>query len=357
MGVALPTGYIRTTNEPLDALYLDAGSTLWASVAAATNQTTGLSNFVRYIGQFVNIDDGNGKSELYWFKDGITDPDLVPFASGGGNYTGASPTTVVVENYPIGTPITGVSFNDLFENIYAPVIPPSIPTFSPTTSSFSNLYECGDKLTAIPTADFIFTVTNLANIVPNSLAILDITQGVYLTQNQPVISPINNVLLNSFPFGLNIFGTNQWGAEVTDSSSTVPISSPPYTVTWAHKMWYGTSPNNILNSTQIQALQGSSINSTETIPGSYFVPANANEYKYFCWEDTIPFDPVAIFGFMFGSQQLPMADSTIDPAYSNVTTNGWSYALASYQNGPAVSNYRIFRTATPFGGAMNITIQ
>ena len=147
MGVALPTGYIRTTNEPLDALYLDAGSTLWANVAAATNQTTGLSNFVRYIGQFVNIDDGSGGSELYWFKDGITDPDLVPFAAGGGGtYTGASPTTVVVENYTVGTSITGLSYDALFENIYAPYVTPTIPTFS---ASFATLYECGDNLTAI----------------------------------------------------------------------------------------------------------------------------------------------------------------------------------------------------------------
>jgi hypothetical protein len=356
MAITLPSGYIRGTNEPLDYLYLNNGF-LWANVAAATNQTTGLSNTIRYIGQFVNIDDGNGNSELYWFKDGITDPDLVPFASGGGNYTGASPTTVVVENYPIGTPITGVSFNDLFENIYAPVIPPAIPTFSPTTTSFGNLYECGNKLTTIPTADFIFTVTNLANIAPNTLAILDITQGTYLAQTAPVTSPINNVLLNSFPFGLNVFGTNQWGAEVADLSTLVTISSPPYTVTWAHKMWYGTDPNTILNNSQIQALQGSSINSTETIPGTYSVPANANEYKYFCWEDTIPFDPTPFFGFMFGSQQLPMADITIDSNYSNQTPNGWYYALAAYQNGTAFSNYRIFRTATPFGGAMNITIQ
>lgn len=353
MPIPLPSGYIRSTNEPLDYLYLNNGF-LWASVAAATNAVTGLNPTSRYIGQFVNIDDGSGGSELYWFKDGITDPDLVPFAAGGGgNYTGASPTTVVVENYPIGTSITGVSFNDLFENIYAPYVPPTLPTFSPVTSSFGNLYECGDTLPN--TADFIFTVTNLTNVVPSSLSIHDISQGGTLTSNKPVVSPINNVTMFIPSFTVNTFGTNQWGAEVTDINTLLQISSPPYTVTWAHKMWYGSDPNNILNSAQIQALQNFSLNSTETIPGTYSVPANG--FKYFCWEDTIPFDPDINFGFMFGSQAVPMADFSIDQAYSNVTPNGWSYATTTYNNGGATSTYRIFRTSIPFGGAMNITIQ
>ena len=354
MGVALPTGYIRTTNEPLDALYLDAGSTLWANVAAATNQTTGLSNFVRYIGQFVNIDDGSGGSELYWFKDGITDPDLVPFAAGGGGtYTGASPTTVVVENYTVGTSITGVSFNDLFENIYAPYVTPTIPTFS---ASFATLYECGDNLTAIPTADFTFSVTTLANVIPNSLDILDISQGVPLITGQPVTSPILGVPLATFPFTLNIFGTNQWGAEVTDTSTLLQISSPPYTVTWAHRFWYGSDSAKVLTlSSQIQSLQGSLLNSTETIPGTYLVAAN--DYKYFCWEDNNTFDPDPNFGFMMGAFPVPMITGLLDPAYNNTTPNGWSYALTTYTNGTATSVYKVFRTKNTYGGVMTITIQ
>jgi hypothetical protein len=352
MPIFLPSGYIRTTSEPLDTLYLDNGS-VWASVAAATNAVTGLNPFIRYIGQFVNIDDGSGGSELYWFKDGITDPDLVPFASGGGGtYTGASPTTVVVENYPIGTSITGVSFNNLFQNIYAPYVTPTIPVIS---ASFATLYECGD-LIAGPTESFTFSVTNLANIVPNSLDILDISQGVTLITNQPVTSPISGVPLATFPFTVNTFGTNQWGAEVTDTSTLIQISSPPYTVTWAHRFWYGSDSATVLTlSSQIQSLQGSLLNSTETIPGTYLVAAN--DYKYFCWEDNIPFDPDPNFGFMMGAFPLPMITGVLDPAYNNTTPNGWSYALTTYTNGTATSVYKIFRTKNIYGGVMTITIQ
>lgn len=352
MAITLPTGYIRGTNEPLDYLYLNNGF-LWANVAAATNQTTGLSNTIRYIGQFVNIDDGSGGSELYWFKDGITDPDLVPFASGGGGtYTGASPTTVVVENYTVGTSITGVSFNNLFQNIYAPYVTPTIPVIS---ASFATLYECGD-LIAGPTESFTFSVTNLANIVPNSLDILDISQGVTLIINQPVTSPISGVPLATFPFTVNTFGTNQWGAEVTDTSTLIQISSPPYTVTWAHRMWYGSDSATVLTlSSQIQSLQGSLLNSTETIPGTYLMAAN--DYKYFCWEDNIPFDPDPNFGFMMGAFPLIMINGLADPAYNNTTPNGWSYALTTYTNGTATSVYKIFRSKYTYGGVMTITIQ
>ena len=354
MPIPFPSGYIRTTNEPLDYLYLNNGF-LWASVAAATNAVTGLNPGIRYIGQFVNIDDGFGGSELYWFKDGITNGDLVPFSAGGsGTYTGASPTTVVVENYPIGTAITGLSYNALFENIYAPYVTPTLPTFS---ASFGNLFECGDNYSATSTATFNFTVTNLANVVPNTLSIVNVTQNIVLTNGQPVTSPINTVLLAPYPFSLNVFGTNQWGAKVQDSLTLSLISSVPYTATWAHRMWYGSdiSPN-LANSSAIQSLQGTSLNATETIPGNYFVPALAAGYKYFCWEDTIPFDPNINTGFLSGGLPVNMATVADDPNYNNTTPNGWSYALVSYSNGTATSNYRVFRTQNPLGGAMTIQI-
>jgi hypothetical protein len=58
-------------------------------------------------------------------------------ASGGGSnvYGGASPTTVVVENFPIGTNILGLTYDDLFQNIYAPYTPPIISLVTLTPAS------------------------------------------------------------------------------------------------------------------------------------------------------------------------------------------------------------------------------
>lgn len=75
MAVNLATGFIRQVSEPVDARYLNAGAT-YVDVEAANEANPSL---IRHIGQFVNI--GN---ELYWYKDGTADEDLVPFSSGGG---------------------------------------------------------------------------------------------------------------------------------------------------------------------------------------------------------------------------------------------------------------------------------
>lgn len=60
-----------------------------------------------------------------------------PASGGGGSsiYGGASPSTVVVENFPIGTNILGLTYDDLFQNIYAPYTPPVISLVTLTPAS------------------------------------------------------------------------------------------------------------------------------------------------------------------------------------------------------------------------------
>lgn len=60
-----------------------------------------------------------------------------PSSGGGGSstYQGASPTTVVVENFPIGTNILGLTYDELFQNIYAPYTSPSITLVTLTPAS------------------------------------------------------------------------------------------------------------------------------------------------------------------------------------------------------------------------------
>lgn len=60
-----------------------------------------------------------------------------PVSGGGGSstYAGASPSTVVVENFPVGTNILGLSYDDLFQNIYAPYTSPIISLVTLTPAS------------------------------------------------------------------------------------------------------------------------------------------------------------------------------------------------------------------------------
>lgn len=70
MAVNQATGYNRTTNEPIDALFLNSGS-VYSSTAEVNAK---VNSVVRYRGATFNV---NG--ELYWYKDGISDNDLVLF--------------------------------------------------------------------------------------------------------------------------------------------------------------------------------------------------------------------------------------------------------------------------------------
>jgi hypothetical protein len=66
--------------KPVDSRYFDvanSGLVPWQSLAAVKNQTTGIPTALRFRGLTVNI-----QGVEYWWKDGITDPDLVIKSSG-----------------------------------------------------------------------------------------------------------------------------------------------------------------------------------------------------------------------------------------------------------------------------------
>lgn len=65
-------------------------------------------------------------------------------AGGGGGsniYAGPSPSTVVVENYPIGSVLTGKTYDELLGNIYAPYTAPtlSLVSITPGTQPYNQL--------------------------------------------------------------------------------------------------------------------------------------------------------------------------------------------------------------------------
>ena len=144
MAIALPTGYIRTTVEPLDALYLDISNPIalvpYPNVGVAN---TAIGPFQRYLGLFVNISNGSGGSVLYWYKDGITDPDLVPFSAGGGGSTFTPPlpatTAPNTGGYINGTQLSGTyTMQQMWTGLLYPYVAPSTNgAISPTSNLFN----------------------------------------------------------------------------------------------------------------------------------------------------------------------------------------------------------------------------
>lgn len=264
--------------------------------------------------------------------------------SGGQDYTGASPTTITVGGLPAGSAIAGETLSDILQSILVPYIAPAFSSFSIGQSS---PIEVGTTISG--SKNFSFGVTQLANIEPDSLFILDVTGSATIASGLPVASPqsanIGTILRNA-P------ATYQWQGTVVDTEGNT-IFSGLASVSWFFRLFFGTSTNPTLTEAQIEALSNSSLTSSKN--ATYSFPGGG--YKYWAWPDSFG-SPTTLTGFKDTSTNLAvsMASSVDDSAYSNIQ-NGWSYAIVSVTNGNGVTaNYRVYRTKFVLGGAVNVAV-
>jgi hypothetical protein len=308
-----------------------------------------------------NISSPNGNS-LAVFVDGITgvltlkdvygatEP-LQNYVTGGGGggssvYAGDSPTTVIVENIPIGTDITGYTYDDLFQNIYSPYVNPTFTLFGITQTT---PIEVGTTISGAKSFSWAFTTPS--NLQANSVSVIDVTDG-----NTVLQSGISNTSPQSVNIGSVqkiVSSFNEWKATAIDTKSNV-ITSTFATVRWYWKLYYGVSANTILNQTQIKALTG--VLKANQIGDYTFAILN---YKYICYPDTTPFSsPTTATGFKDTATNLvvSMADATDDAFYSNVE-NGWSYGIVSVTNAQSITqDYRVYRTKYELGAEITIRV-
>ena len=260
MPIALPTGYLRTTIEPLDVRYNNEITGLpYANVAAAFAAT----QTIAYTGLFVNIDDGAGGSDLYWYKT-LTGPqplpplppvppypvigDLVAFSAGGGggNITlPTTPTTAAAGAYTIGTIFTGPqNMQDMWENMLFPYVQPIITgALTPTT----NLYNAQNVTISpnIGSGPFFFIWTRAAG-APNLVsAIIEVKRSNQATWTQLATtttpaSPYTTTVVNvdlSAPLIINTAGFDnnpfEMRCEFVDANSVTPYYSSTITSTFA----------------------------------------------------------------------------------------------------------------------------
>ena len=260
-------------------------------------------------------------------------------------YNGNSPTTVAVQNIPAGTNITGYSYDDLFQNIYAPFVTPTIPTFS--IQSQSQTIEVGTTITG--SKNFLLTYTNSSNINPNSLKITDVTNSTDILTGGAITSPVS---ANVGTVQKTVASSHSWRASVTATNSST-IQSPLFTVSWQWRVFNGTSNAVSLNENQIENLENSALRANQNTTYTFA----AGGYKYIAYPDSFG-SPTAITGFKDTATNLAvvMADSTDDAFYSNVQ-NGWSYGIVSVTNAlGATTNYRLYRTKNILGGSINIQV-
>ena len=265
--------------------------------------------------------------------------------SGGGTYTGSSPTTITVGGLPAGSAIAGETFTQILQDMLVPYINPTFSSFSITGQSTT--VEVGTTISG--SKSFAWAFTTAGNITANTMAILDVTGATTLASGLSLTSP-HSVSVGSVQ--LTAPGAYSWKGQATNTN-TVVFNSSNFTVNWDWLLYYGTSSNTTLNASQIQALSNSVLTNTKNATYSFV----ANNYKYFSWPDSLG-SPTAGTGVKDTATgiAIDMATSADDPAYSN-TQNGWSYALTSVTNVNGITTtYRTYRSRFPLASSVNIQV-
>ena len=227
MAINLPTGFFRTTNEPLDVRYLASGLTPYSSVAAAN---AAIESSVRYIGQFVNINN-----QLYWYQNGIADGNLVAFAGGGGGGSGTvtsvSVTTAngvsgTVSN-PTTTPAISLSLGAITPSSVAATGTVSGSNLSGTNTGdqdLSNLVVKNSPITGATKTKITYDSKGLVTSGSDATTadIADTTDKRYQTDNQKLYNDATSSIqtqLNSKVTGVTA------SSPITSSGGTSPVIS------------------------------------------------------------------------------------------------------------------------------------
>lgn len=227
MAINLPTGFFRTTNEPLDVRYLASGLTPYSSVAAAN---AAIESSVRYIGQFVNINN-----QLYWYQNGIADGNLVAFAGGGGGGSGTvtsvSVTTAngvsgTVSN-PTTTPAISLSLGAITPSFVAATGTVTGSNLSGTNTGdqdLSNLVVKNPTITGATKTKITYDSKGLVTSGSDATTadIADTTDKRYQTDNQKLYNDATSSIqtqLNSKVTGVTA------SSPITSSGGTSPVIS------------------------------------------------------------------------------------------------------------------------------------
>jgi hypothetical protein len=261
-------------------------------------------------------------------------------------YGGASPTTIAVNDFPIGTDILGKTYDELFENIYAPYAQPVFNSFVITGQTTT--LEVGTPIVGAKT--FTWTTGNSVNVAADSIKIEDVTANVVLADN---LANDGSESLTLSSVTLTSPGTRTWRISANRAAPKTGAITRDFNVAFRYRIHFGTSTNVILNETQIKGLASSNLNVTPAGTLSFV----AGGYKYICYADSLG-SPAISIGFRDAATNLAveMASVTDNAAYSNVQ-NGHYYALISVTNANSVTtNYRVYRTKNILGGSIQILI-
>lgn len=227
MAINLPTGFFRTTNEPLDVRYLASGLTPYSSVAAAN---AAIESSVRYIGQFVNINN-----QLYWYQNGIADGNLVAFAGGGGGGSGTVTSVSVTTANGVSGTVSNPTTTPAISLSLGAITPSSVAATGTVTGSnlsgtntgdqdLSNLVVKNPTITGATKTKITYDSKGLVTSGSDATTadIADTTDKRYQTDNQKLYNDATSSIqtqLNSKVTGVTA------SSPITSSGGTSPVIS------------------------------------------------------------------------------------------------------------------------------------
>lgn len=265
---------------------------------------------------------------------------------GSGVYNGASPSTVTVNGIPAGTTLTGLTFEYLLQNIYAPYQAPAFTSF--TISGQSTLIEVGTVLSGMK--NFLWATSNSGNVQPNSINIRDVNANVLIATglaNDGAENVNIGSIVNSSPI------SQSWRGEGVNTQLGTFMSSN-FTVNSIYPVFYGKvasggAPSGGNRPVANQALINSGtvavVNSNGTITISF--DTTSDDYMWFAvpststlktqwYVDTL--NNGSIGGAVSPSGNLFPAPDTVVIDSPTVLWSGVSYKIyiANYQSGIVV---------------------
>ena len=270
---------------------------------------------------------------------------VVTITSPTNVYGGASPTTLTVGGIPLGSPILGLTYDQLWQDLLVPYIAPAFSSFAMVGQPTS--VEVGTTIATPKSYSFGFSNSN---VQPNTLDILDVTASTVLASGLPLTSPTS-------PIAIGVVqqitpSSYAWRGKATNTQSTVFFSNN-FTVNWYWKAYWGTSALPSLTEAGIEGLVNGVLSGG--LAGTYnFDPL---DYKYFCFPNDFG-SPTTTTGFKDASTglSLAMADVGDDAFYSNLQ-NGWYYGVVAVTNGFGITtNYRVYRTKNTLGSILQAIV-
>jgi len=211
-------------------------------LAGTTLTLSGTTNFVGILqSKGVEIDATiTGSSALVngyvlTYNDSLSRIVLEPSTSGGtGFYNLASPSTITVGGIPAGTTLTGKPLEQLWEDL---LVVYQVPTFTLFNNNISLLNQVGNPVSWSGSKTFNWNTTNSGNVQPNSIEIIDVTNGNAIL-GTGLANDGNESLALGITINNNIPISHTWGVKGTNTEAN-PMGQKNYTITSIYPWFFG----------------------------------------------------------------------------------------------------------------------